>query len=116
MITPLKVDFDAIEKSNEEPCKGLCFRGYTNTHWFGDKFRVTNELRLLKKRSCPGCAQCSYLTEELQSNVIVLTPEIEHGKLYELRVTNVSRDYESGIVDDWNVEFCKVREENPSEP
>ena len=33
---------------------------------------------------------------------------IEHGALYELKVTNVSVDYESGYADDWDIEFVKI--------
>lgn len=108
----MNIDFELAEESNKETCKGLFFRGVVNKHWFGDKYRITKELRLLKRKSCRSCEYCGYLTDELNQDVIVIEPEVEHGALYELKVTNVSRDWESGIVDDWSLEFVLIKGDN----
>lgn len=71
-------------------------------------------LRLLKRKSCKGCDQCGYLRDDLHERMCdegIILPEIEHDALYTIKVTNVSHDYESGFVDDWDLEAVKITEE-----
>jgi hypothetical protein len=35
----------------------------------------------------------------------VIFPEIENEKLYSVRMVNISRDWESGFVDDYDLEI-----------
>lgn len=73
-------------------------------------------LHLLKKKSCPGCPYCSFLLDDMQERATdhsLILPEIEDKALYSVRVTNVSHDWETGQVDDWDVEVFKLpKEEN----
>lgn len=70
----------------------------------------------LKRMSCKGCEQCGFLIDDLKEFLANETPPIydnlENGAIYELVVCNVSTDWESGYVDDWELCFKKVEEEN----
>jgi len=35
-------------------------------------------------------------------------PEIENGKLYEIRMANESRDWETGYIDEYYLEIVEV--------
>lgn len=102
--------------SKAEPCKGLVFRCEI-TSWVGGKGDVNFRERyhFIKSKSCPGCDQCGIMKDELQDfttdpkcyNII---HEGQHGKLYTVRVTNISTDWETGFVDDWDLEFIEYKE------
>ena len=106
-------------KGNSPECKGLIFRGYSSTFV---TYRTRGEIngagrregiRLLKKKSCPGCGKCGWMLDVLLDHIdceTLIFPDIEHGVLYGLRVTNEPRDYESGYVDDYDLEFYKIKE------
>lgn len=95
-----------------ETCKGIKFRGYASTFWSGYKLESRCGVRFLKKDSCAGCSKCAHFDEfmeETPENIIGLN-EVEHGKLYTLRVTNISRDWESGIVDEWDLQLVELNQ------
>ena len=105
-----------VAKSNSPECKGLTFRGYSSVYTSSKSRGVEKRegIKLLKKKSCPGCEKCSWLLDDIPESIACKTlilPEIEHGALYSLRVTNESRDYESGYVDDYDLEFYKIKED-----
>jgi len=72
-------------------------------------------LQEMKRLSCPGCEYCSWLDECLGeisldwgiTNIV----EVEDGKLYTITVCNVQRDWESGMVDDWDLKLVEYKEE-----
>lgn len=105
----------AVPKS--KPCKGLVFRCEL-TSWVGGKGDVNFRERyhLVKSKSCPGCDQCGPIEEDLREFTVNNTayPDIlhggEHGKLYTVRATNMSHDWETGILDDWDLEFVEYEE------
>jgi hypothetical protein len=51
--------------------------------------------------------------EHISCDCHPIVDEIRHGALYDLRVTNISRDWETGIVDDYDFEFVKRKEKAP---
>jgi len=65
---------------------------------------------MLKKKSCPGCEKCGFLLEDLSQNESVIIPEIEHDELYTVVVTNISKDWETGYVDDWDLEVVLLNQ------
>jgi hypothetical protein len=103
-----------IEKKKEvEVCKGLVFRGYTSTwtSYVQGKIETKQGVRLLKKKSCPGCNQCSWLLDAVDDIIYsdgLIMPTIEHGALYSIIVVNESRDFESGICDGFDLEIIKI--------
>lgn len=81
-----------IENIPKEPkCKGLFFRAsiscFLSSH---NSIESKKSLRLLKRKSCNGCPQCSWVLEEEFPEYIVNVDfakdmdNIEHGKIYEL--------------------------------
>lgn len=107
------------ETPEPQECKGVFYRGEVSVYRNG-KGGVTlvKGVRFLKKMSCPGCSNCGGLTGEIGEFINPYDPggytfgleDIEHGKLYTLAVTNVRRDWESGIVDSWDLEFVEVKQ------
>lgn len=68
-------------------------------------------LNKVKKLSCPGCAYCGAIEDDL-SNIGVDWPIIgieacEHGKLYTISECNISKDWETGVVDDWDLKVTE---------
>ncbi len=106
----------------EHQCSGRFFRA--DRGWYHNptdgSYVATQRLRPLLKMSCPGCCICFDLMTELDECLSEFWPndfdvctgltEITHGKLYQARVTNISTDWESGVVDDWDIEFVRVAE------
>jgi hypothetical protein len=80
----------------------------------------------MKRMSCAGCSHCGALLEDLQERLslygddkFVYAPVVqdaENGALYTLAVANESRDWETGIVDDWDLEFVKINSRGTVKP
>ena len=99
------------EKSKGDDCKGLFFRGYHSAFAQDGHIGIRQGVKLLKRMSCRGCDECGYLWDdavEANSCGSLIVPEIEHGALYQLRITNISKDWETGYADDWDTELVKV--------
>lgn len=119
-IKPLSVDFRSSlhgDREKEPPCKGLFFRCEITSYIGSDRdVNFKTRFRFLKRMSCPGCAQCGAMWDDLReglcdpkySNVIFESGQI--GELYQLKVTNISTDWETGYVDDYDLEFVRVEE------
>lgn len=117
-LLTLSQDFDDLMngRTTVEPikCKGLFYRGSVENYIGSDgdvNFRT--RLRPLKRPSCTGCQKCEWLVDHITemfgcyndpSNIA----GIDQGALYELKVTGYSTDWESGMIDDVDVEFVKV--------
>lgn len=117
-----------IMKYGDRTCKGLLFRGYSSTFYNESKGTIDKRegLRLLKKQSCHGKPCESYDGEHIESwrcdwsmleylndlisSGSVIMPDIENGALYKVRTINQSRDWETGVLDSWDIEFYKVEE------
>lgn len=117
----IKFDLAAGKIEKLEPCKGLIFR-LTRSGWAheGDSVGFKYQFKLLKRKSCKGCDQCLFLWDDLHERICDWGNDgygsnIELGEenqaLYQLKVTNTSTDWESGMVDDWDIGFVKYNEE-----
>ncbi len=63
------IDEPTINK-DKETCKGRIYR--CSTHNYISKYKsieVRKSLRLLKKSSCPGCAECGWMDQVLQDEI-----------------------------------------------
>ncbi len=115
--------FTVLEEpeKREEPdqCGGLFYR-VAREAWIGSDADVCFRYRLrpLTKISCAGCDLCSWLLEDLDTRLYDYNAgymdydfdSLSHGMLVELKVTGVSTDWESGVVDDYDIEFVEVKE------
>jgi hypothetical protein len=97
----------------EIECKGLVFRANRSQYFTGSTLASRTELRLLKRKSCPGCEKCGWLWDELRQsdfNNRLDFDAVSHGKCYTIDMCNVSTDWESGVIDDYDLEFIEVKE------
>jgi len=98
-----------LEKSKAEKstCIGTVFK-CTGSQWATDEGVFSRKaMRIAKRKSCPGCADCGWLMEYIKEDVayhddINFLNECEPDKYYSIRV-NSSQDWESGHweIDDW---------------
>lgn len=100
----------------DNECKGLIFKGIINefitTNKKETKIVLSSGIKLLKRKSCSGCIQCGIFYELLSDGTffdhLIITNPIEKDRLYTLKLTNLSTDYETGITDDFDVELIEV--------
>lgn len=103
-----------IKENTDKPsCKGKIFKASRN--YFYDKGRLVNsvEFRLLKRKSCSGCKKCGWIEEYLREEVNCKYPilgleEVRPGRLYTIRMCNISTDWETGYVEDFELEVIEV--------
>ena len=87
-------------------CRGLFFRGYRSQwtdHNRDQRYCVRQDvqLRLLKKKSCKGCAQCGSFWEHVRyadSDSFDLS-QIEKGKIYMPVFQGWGRNQKSGEIE-----------------
>ena len=113
-ITPLIEEMEIKRLPKGSECKGRFYRGrvsgYLNSR---NEYVYTEKMIPLKRMSCPGCEKCGWVDDELSMFISEKTyPEviggIEDGELYTIDICNISHDWESGIVDDYDLVFTKV--------
>lgn len=115
----MQIDITEIKFNDEidpQQCNSLIFKAKVNV-FLNSKNEFVYQQRMIpmKKLSCKGCNQCGFLLEELDERIsnkdFSMIPEnIEHGALYRLETTHISRDWETGIIDDWDLEFIKIED------
>lgn len=99
------------EQMNEEPCKGLHFRGRKASFFDPTKMRVVRkqEFYLLKSKSCKGCYKCTRilnLLEEWGAEDIEFPYLIDSNATYRLEI-KLSSDWETGYEDIDSSAFVK---------
>ena len=99
---------------NKSDCKGLIFRGKVNKYINSKgEYVVTKRMSPLKRNSCSGCKECGWLMDELfefiSNDYDPFQKEVEHNKLYRLIVTNITEDWETGYVDDYDLMFIEQK-------
>lgn len=98
----------------EYKCKGLVFKGYYSIFKTQNGFEQRQGLRFLKRKSCPGCINCGWIKNEefdeaIVMNRVLMQNDIENGKLYTLKISNLTVDRETGIADDWDLEVVEYK-------
>jgi len=91
-------------------CNGLIFRADVNAYVNSKGTYVCQEkMILLKRKSCLTCETCISLEELLSEGVaegrLPIINNIKHERLYSLHVVNKTTDWETGWVDDYDLEF-----------
>ncbi|WP_157639977.1 hypothetical protein [Burkholderia ubonensis] len=102
------------ENRVQEDCKGRFFR-YTEAGFIGQngRFVVTRELRPLKSISCPGCAECAGLNDELaaranEKGFVQFSPTLASGDTVTLLQVPISRDWGTGQLTKWYYEVNRA--------
>ena len=89
-----------ILDKKKSDCKGLVFRGSVNPFLSAHRsFEVKKSLRLLKRKSCPGCKDCEWVWENMNQDLydagrVDILEDIEDGKIYKLKWTWSPGPYE----------------------
>jgi hypothetical protein len=105
-----------IEESEDSDCKGLVFRARPSSYISSRGDLVYQERMVLMKRmSCAGCPACWWMWDDLSDFMSICEfPEFEKGivdqALYRLDIVREHRDWETGIVDDYDFGFIRVEE------
>ena len=103
----------AVDDPKAITCTGRFYRCVVN-NYVDNKGDFTTKITmvLVKRLSCRGCGKCGWQEDDIHENTVCDHPpiirEIEHDGLYELRMTNVGTDWETGYVDSWDLEYFKV--------
>lgn len=115
------MNIDLLDRDDSKtgpPCKGLLFRCREETYTQSNGAVVFRQVFTpLKRMSCPGCQDCGWLLDELQEAISdkymhgpVVEDAIVTGGLYRLDTINQSRDWETGVIDAWDLAFVLVKE------
>lgn len=109
----LNFEMTTIERPEVKECKGLVFRGYNTMFKSGNHIGYHQGIKLLKRKSCPGCEKCDglleFVTEDIYCDTLEI-PQIKHGKLYSIRIVVDGTDWESGLVDACHAEVYEIEE------
>jgi len=103
-------NMDAFNFNANENCTGLVFKAEHIDFMRSDLTLVTKtSLRLMRRKSCK-CSSCDGLLETLHTNMIEngirpITPVLQHKKLYTLKMVNIQKDWESGHIDYFDLEY-----------
>jgi hypothetical protein len=116
-MTELKIMADDTP-TQPKKCGGMFYRLYREAYTGGaGDVNFKTRFRPQKKLSCEGCGVCLHLTcedmdilfEQFLDNRCDVNPNAKNGTLYQLKVTNISTDWETGYVDDYDLEFVEVK-------
>lgn len=112
----MKLDLILDEPQKKEPTMKNIVRIRTSCFSTKNGVRICKDIYTLKRKS----NGYDLLGEEISAmgadyfyseKRIINLDECEDG-IYELGVVNESRDWETGIIDDWDLELFPVKEEN----
>lgn len=99
----------------QDLCKGLFWRYTVSTFLSShNSIEVKKSLRLLKKKSCPGCSTCGWVFDYLKERIGIDGPEdyvgdLEPGKIYTYNVIT-SQGFEDLYLEVDGIEFIEVKE------
>jgi len=116
MNIPKLLKKNLIENKSEKVCKGKFFRASVNGFMSADgTYTYQERMKPLKRMSCSGCADCDWIEDDLKEFICnEMFPDvkdgIENAAIYTLEVTDISRDWESGIVDGYELQFVKYHQ------
>lgn len=108
-----KLDMNLIDAGYEDTCTGKVYKSSVQRFPTHKGFGMSIRLNELKRRSC-SCNKCQYLEDDINEFMchegIIGIEDVKDGKLYTVGYTNISTDWESGIVDDWDLELIEIEE------
>jgi len=107
----MEFKLDEVETETLDQCKGLVFRGYSNTFYSNGRIERKEGIKLLKRMSCSGCSCCGWILDYINESIdcdCIIFPDIQDGQLYSIRMINMSRDWETGYIDDFDLEIYQL--------
>ena len=110
-----EVMFDLTKKTEKKSCNGLVYRAEISHYIVNRGISFSVKLNKQKRLSCPGCELCWWLYEAVGEINLDWPVEgiesAEQGKLYTLDICNEEKDWESGIVDSWDLRLIEFKEQ-----
>ena len=101
-------------KKKTTNCVGVYFRGSGYEGWNGNTYTNIVRLKLLKRMSCPGCEECGWVYDQLREVgpdwPLLGVEKIEDGKVYTIGVCNMCTDWETGTIDQCDLEVIEVKD------
>ena len=96
-------------------CQGEVFKADVQHCKTKRGFLFSVRLNKQKRLSCPGCDNCCSLDDEfdeVSSDWPIQDIETaEHDRLYVIKRVDVSKDWESGIIDGWDLKLVPFEQE-----
>ena len=105
------LNITAIEENNL--CVGRIYKCKINT-FINKKGEVIYQKRMLpqKRMSCGGCEHCSWLLDEIKNfideDILTKIQDPIDGQYYRLEIVNQIKDWETGIIDEYEIAFVKM--------
>ena len=105
----MDIELVHTQRKKVSVCVGMIFR-YSENEFINSNgdFVYTERMRLQRRLSCKGCEKCDWLHDCYKEQGVVWPKGLVKGELYSLQITNESRDWESGYIDDFDLEFVRV--------
>ena len=100
------------EPKPENTCKGLIFKAEVTQYRTNRGFAFTTKINKMKSMSCKGCEKCGSLEDIIYEFISNDSPiigfyKVENGKLYTFNICNMYRDWETGYVEDYDLEIVE---------
>ena len=102
----------------ENPCHGTVYKADVQQCKTQRGFMLSIRLNEMKRLSCKGCGdKCcrgwedDSLGEIDRDRGVAGMDKVEHGKLYIIKLCNISTDWETGIMDDWDLGLVEYNPE-----
>jgi len=99
-----------------EVCKGLFWRASVSSFLSSyNSIEVRKSLRLLKRKSCPGCKKCDWLWEYFSEDIPIMADgrdylgKLKDGATYTFQV-HTSRGFEDLYDEIDSIDFIEVKE------
>lgn len=109
--------FDGFKPSKKENdnCEGLIFKAEVTQYRTRRGFAFTTKFNKMKVLSCKGCEKCGPLEDLIYEFIdnespIIGVETVQTGKLYTFSLCNMYRDYESGYVEDFDIEVTEYKQ------
>lgn len=105
----------AYTEAEEIVCKGIVFRCILNAYIAHDDSYVEKiMMRPLKRKSCKGCVRCGWIIDSMRESVgderFPIIHDAMPNALYKVIVVNEQEDWETGFIDDFDLEFKRIDE------
>ena len=101
--------------AEKDTCDGLYFRAEVSEYLSGNgDINFRQRMRPLKRLSCTGCGVCWDIMDCLNEQIgpymdaSAFPENVETGHVYKLDFVNITTDWETGIVDGYDIMFVHV--------
>lgn len=95
---------------SENVCKGKVYKVIDNNFLASDgSYHTQRRYRYMKRKSCKGCQYCDWINDTINEGTAVIDGG-HHGDYVTLVMANQHTDWETGMVDDFDLRFIPYRE------